>query len=294
VKRSVATEHLTELLSRVVAGGFYVDHVRAVFVFGSYAAGRLEVGDIDLDVEYEASDELRKRELRDLFDHRVPHVDFMQALRGSRRGFQIHFNQAEMLRAEPGFDLVPIFARGDTLEQAMARLMAIEPDPSAPIAARDAVTPELAGLEKLVTRPERLLLERLRGRQAISVERLELQEGVPADPETRWRIEHSWRASNPKRRAAFAAAVRLETLGAGELLAGLPGRAPLHDREGRWCAYLGIGAVDEAVQALASGWEVALGVYNVTRKSAPLHALELRRRELSADELLSLLYEPGA
>jgi hypothetical protein len=80
--------------------------------------------------------------------------------------------------------------------------------------------------------------------------------------------------------------VRLETLGAGELLAGLPGRAPLHDKEGKWCAYLGIGAVEEAVQALASGWDVGLSVYNVTRKSAPLHTFELRRHELSADELL--------
>lgn len=162
----------------------------------------------------------------------MPYIDFLRELRGSRRGFEIQFNQAATLDAEPGFRLVPIFERGDTLEEAVARLNAVVPDADARGANRDAVTPEVIGLEKLVTRPERLLLQGMQERNAITVERLELGEIVPAHPETLWRIGETWKDTNPKRRAALAAAGRLEALGAGELLAGLPSRAPLHDAKG--------------------------------------------------------------
>jgi hypothetical protein len=54
MKRSEATKRINGLLGRVVSGeGRYVSRVREVWVFGSFARGALEVGDIDVAVEFD-------------------------------------------------------------------------------------------------------------------------------------------------------------------------------------------------------------------------------------------------
>jgi predicted nucleotidyltransferase len=54
VKRSEATKRVEGLLARVVGGnGSYLPRVREVWIFGSYARGALEVGDVDLAVEFD-------------------------------------------------------------------------------------------------------------------------------------------------------------------------------------------------------------------------------------------------
>jgi predicted nucleotidyltransferase len=54
VKRSEATRRVGGLLERVVSGeGRYLPRVREVWIFGSYARGALEVGNVDLAVEFD-------------------------------------------------------------------------------------------------------------------------------------------------------------------------------------------------------------------------------------------------
>lgn len=54
MKRSEATKRINGVLGRVVsAEGRYLPRVREVWVFGSYARGALEVGDIDVAVEFD-------------------------------------------------------------------------------------------------------------------------------------------------------------------------------------------------------------------------------------------------
>ena len=52
--REKATAALSALLERVCAGGAHADCVTAVYVFGSYVRGALTVGDVDVDIEYDA------------------------------------------------------------------------------------------------------------------------------------------------------------------------------------------------------------------------------------------------
>jgi hypothetical protein len=61
-------------------------------------------------------------------------------LRGSQRALEIHFNELEDLRKE-GFESHLLWRRGDSLEQAHARLAALAPDASAKRAPPDSVHP---------------------------------------------------------------------------------------------------------------------------------------------------------
>jgi predicted nucleotidyltransferase len=54
VRRSEATRRIEGLLGHVANGeGRYLPRVREVWVFGSQARGALEVGDVDLAVEFD-------------------------------------------------------------------------------------------------------------------------------------------------------------------------------------------------------------------------------------------------
>jgi predicted nucleotidyltransferase len=88
-----------------------------VYVFGSYARGALTVGDVDVDIEYDAKlDPGVDRELVDnLVVGRDWNTPFRKALEPSR-SFQVLFSRLEMI-AEP----VLIYQRGDTLDHALAR-----------------------------------------------------------------------------------------------------------------------------------------------------------------------------
>jgi hypothetical protein len=58
VKRLEVTTRVGGLVERVVNGeGRYLPRVREVWIFGSYARGALEVGDVDLAVEFDQTKE---------------------------------------------------------------------------------------------------------------------------------------------------------------------------------------------------------------------------------------------
>jgi predicted nucleotidyltransferase len=66
ISRENATAALSALLETIRAGGPHAQCVTAVYVFGSYARGALTVGDVDVDIEYDARlDPAVKRELID-------------------------------------------------------------------------------------------------------------------------------------------------------------------------------------------------------------------------------------
>jgi hypothetical protein len=156
VRRSEATKRLEGLLARVVGGnGSYLPRVREVWIFGSYARGALAVGDVDLAVEFDQTRDEAGMWFATLLAGGFDHLGALRReLRGSQRALEIHFNELDDLRKE-GFEPQLLWRRGDSLEQAHARLAALAPDASAQRAPRDTVHPLLAEVEKSIPRPGR-------------------------------------------------------------------------------------------------------------------------------------------
>jgi hypothetical protein len=129
--------------------------VREVWIFGSYVRGALEVGDVDLALEFDQTKDEAGQwfaiRLAGGFDHLGA---LSRELRGNQRVLEIHFNELDDLRKE-GFEPRLLWRRGDSLEKGRARLAALAADASARRAARDTVHPLLADVEKLIPRPAR-------------------------------------------------------------------------------------------------------------------------------------------
>jgi hypothetical protein len=86
IPREKATTALSALLENVCTGGAHADCVTRVHVFGSYARGALTVGDVDVDIEYDAK--LQPAVERERIDNLVVGRDwntpFRKALKPSR------------------------------------------------------------------------------------------------------------------------------------------------------------------------------------------------------------------
>jgi len=154
VKRSEVTKRVEGLLARVVGGnGSYLPRVREVWIFGSYARGALDVGDVDLAVEFDQTKDEAGMWFATLMAGGFDHLGALRReLRGNQRALEIHFNELEDLRKE-GFEPQLLWRRGDSLEQGHARLAALAPEASAQRGPRDTVYPLLAEVEKLIPRP---------------------------------------------------------------------------------------------------------------------------------------------
>ena len=209
MKRSEATKRISGLLERVVSReGRYVSRVREVWVFGSYARGALEVGDIDLAVEFEQTKDEAGRWFATLMAGGFDHLSALRReLRGNQRALEIHFNELEDLRKE-GFEPQLLWRRGDSLEEARARVAALVPDPSARRAARDTVHPLLADVENLILRPARQEFSLFRWAGWLDAKLVELPSEQAANAVTRRRFADQWSDSNPRFRAAHAVASR--------------------------------------------------------------------------------------
>jgi hypothetical protein len=164
--REKATAALSTLLEAICAGGAHADCVTAVYVFGSYARGALTVGDVDVDIEYDARlDPAVERELMDnLLAGRDWNTPFRKALKPAR-ALQVLFSRLEMI-AEP----VLVYQRGDTRDQSLARVAAIAPDPEAGRAERDPVHPAIEPVAEDLARPTRILLTELLTADLLGVE----------------------------------------------------------------------------------------------------------------------------
>ncbi len=102
VKRLEATKRIEGLLARVVSGeGSYLPRVREVWIFGSYARGALDVGDVDLAVKFDQTDDEAGRWFATLMAGGFDHLAALRReLRGTQRALEIHFNELEDLRKE--------------------------------------------------------------------------------------------------------------------------------------------------------------------------------------------------
>jgi hypothetical protein len=204
LKRDRATQLLEEMLERLVAGGEWLDLVDDVYVFGSYARGAPEPGDVDVAVEYTPDERAGAHFARALATGADWSASFRRALRGKRRGLQFTFQQADRLAREPGFELHQIYHRGDTLDRAAARLRDIHVDPAAGRSERDAMVPEFVGLDDKLILPVRKALIDLKQRGAVQIDRLELADGEPIHPRVRRIVDMRWRSQNsPARRAVL-------------------------------------------------------------------------------------------
>jgi hypothetical protein len=166
-----------------------------------------------VDIEYDARRHPAvERELVDnLVTGRDPNTPFRKALRPPR-ALQILFSRLEMI-AEP----VLVYERGDTLDQALARVEAIAPDPEAGRAERDAVHPAIEPVAEDLARPTRILLTELLTAGLLTVELVDLadaDEDELADRRFLTRVRLRWRsASSPLARAARAAGGQLKAAG---------------------------------------------------------------------------------
>ena len=221
MKRSEATRRIEALLESVVKReGRYLPRVREAWIFGSYARGALEVGDVDLAVEFDQTRDEAARSFATLMAGGFDHLGALQReLRGSQRVLEIHFNELEDLRKE-GFEPQLLWRRGESLEEAHARLAALTPDASAQRAARDTVHPLLADVEKLIPRPARQEFSLFMWAGWLGAELVELPPQRAASTVTRRRFAEQWSESNPRFRAAHAVASYLEREDVAPLSAG--------------------------------------------------------------------------
>jgi predicted nucleotidyltransferase len=221
VKRWEATSRIEGLLERVGKGeGRYLPRVREVWVFGSYARGALEVGDVDLVVEFDQSQDEAGRWFATLMAGGFDHLGALRReLRGNQRVLEIHFNELDDVRKE-GFEPRLLWRRGDSLEEARARLAALAPDAIAQRAPRDTVHPLLADVEKRIPRPSRQEFSLFMWAGWLEATLVELPPQQAANAVTRRRFADQWSESNPRFRAAHAVASYLEPEGIAPLSAG--------------------------------------------------------------------------
>jgi hypothetical protein len=200
--------------------GRYLPRVREVWIFGSYARGALEVGDVDLAVEFEQTKDEAGRWFATLMAGGFDHLGALRReLRGNQRVLEIHFNELNDLRKE-AFEPLLLWRRGDSLEEARARLVTLAQDANARRATRDNRHPLLADVEKLILRPARQEFSLFMWAGWLDATLVELPSRQAANDVTRRRFAEQWSASNPRFRAAHAVASYLEREGIAPLSAG--------------------------------------------------------------------------
>lgn len=237
MKRERATALVEEMLQRLdQETAWPLELVDAVYLFGSYARGALEPHDVDIAVDFHRDEEMTARLVSYLVSSaRDPRIDLRQALIGRRRGVQFQWEASERQQLESdGVAMLPLWRRGDTLEQALAVLHGITEDPSAGRAPRDDMIEEFEGLDRFIPRPVRYDLIEWRDAGQITISRLTLPDASDMTPEreTALAIDGRWNLDSPLRRAALAALAHIRNLGAALEEIELAG-APLPSPTGR-------------------------------------------------------------
>ncbi|MFJ2162845.1 nucleotidyltransferase domain-containing protein [Streptomyces sp. NPDC087856] len=208
MKRERATTLLYDMLDRLEGGGWPLDLVDEILVFGSYARGALNPSDVDLVVEHRRDGRLTSEFLHSLSYGGDPSASMKRALKGRSRGLQIHFGERKSLEAE-GFELTLLWTRGEPVDAARARLAAITPDPEAGRAPRDHMIEAFDGIDRWVPRPVRIDLTDLVDRKAATIRQLQLPDTEPAHPAALEALTR-WSETSPLRRAAAAVLAHLE------------------------------------------------------------------------------------
>ncbi|HET7130521.1 MAG TPA: nucleotidyltransferase domain-containing protein [Gaiellaceae bacterium] len=273
------------LLARVATGeGRYLPRVREVWVFGSYARGALEVGDVDLAVEFDQTADERglwfATRLAGGFDHEGA---LRRELRGNQRVLELHLNELDELRKE-GFEPQLLWMRGDSFETARDRLGALAPDASAGRASRDTVHPLLVEVEKLVPRPARQEFSVFMWAGWLDAKLVDLPDQEATNPITRRRFRQHWSSTNPRFRAAHAVASYLEHDGIAPLGAGgtlySDQREVIDAERDYWrpsvAVHFGGKLLKWAMFDFGQGTPRVLVVLNPTARKQTLRALDMR------------------
>ena len=195
--------------------------VTELYVFGSFARGALEPHDVDVDVELKPDWRWSTYFANCLAKGRDPNAPLKRTLTGGKRGCQFQFNFHE--RAD--FSMTLLWHKGDTLQAALERLHAIQPDPTAGRAPREAMLPELEGLDQWIPLAFRETLANAVSSQAITIERYVLTEGTIASAHVREHLLYRWQVTSPLYRAASAVITDWQTRGID------PGQGHLHGRD---------------------------------------------------------------
>jgi hypothetical protein len=135
VKRERAEHVLQKLDER--QGEWPASLVTGLYVFGSFARGAPEPHDVDIDVEHEIDERWASHFAGCLAYGRNPHSPVKRMLTDGKRGCQFQFN----FRDRADFDMTLLWRKGDTLQAGLERLTAIQADPAAARAPRDAMLP---------------------------------------------------------------------------------------------------------------------------------------------------------
>ena len=183
-----------------------------IHVFGSYARGAVDPHDVDLAVELTADKEFAIMAAWRRARGSDPYTSVRQALVGSRRGVEFHFHELRMLH-DDGIETKLLWRRGEALATALGRLHAIEPDPAAGRAPRDAMLPAFEGIDRWVPRPVREMLVAWIAAGAVQVERIVLPDATVVGTKANSTMRRRWADSSPIRRAANAAVAHLQHQG---------------------------------------------------------------------------------
>lgn len=176
-----------------------------------------------------------------------------------------------------------LWHKGDTLQAVLERLNAIQPDPTAGRAPREAMLPEFEGLDQWIPLAFRETLANAVSSQAITIERCVLAEGTIAGADAREHLLYRWQATSPLYRAASAVITDWETRGIN------PGQGHLHgrdirDRDTPYFAGFSLRYFNAIPACLTEyGGLEWLEVIHPTR-TKPLDALRIRPRDRSGIE----------
>lgn len=282
MKRERATTLLNEMLDRLEEGGWPLDLVDEILVFGSYARGALNPSDVDLVVEHRRDDRLTSEFLHSLSYGGDPSASMKRALKGRSRGLQIHFGERKSLEAE-GLELTLLWTRGESVDAARARLAAITPDPAAGRAPRDHMIEAFDGIDRWVPRPVRIDLTDLVDRKAATIRQLQLPEAEPAHPAALEALTR-WSETSPLRRAAAAVLAHLEATSRPLDSVYLHGEPVIGSRYSDTTWQTGVGFGWSHYRSISHHLKEGTDWFEVVRptRTQPLHALHITVQDRSA------------
>lgn len=282
MKRERATTLLNDMLDRLELGGWPLDLVDEILVFGSYARGALNPSDVDLVVEHRRDDRLVSEFVHALSYGRDPSASMKRALKGNSRGLQIHFGERKTLEAE-GFELTLLWTCGEPIDAARARLAAITPDPEAGRAPRDHMIEAFDGIDRWVPRPVRIDLTDLVDRKAATIRQLQLPDAEPAHPAALEALTR-WTATSPLRRAAAAVLAHLEATSCPLDSVYLHGEPVIGSRYNGTTWRTGIGFGWSHHRSIVHHLQEGTDWFEIVRptKTQPLHTLHITAQDRSA------------
>ncbi|GAA2114976.1 nucleotidyltransferase domain-containing protein [Streptomyces synnematoformans] len=282
MKRDRATSLLKDMLDRLEEGGWPLDLIDEILVFGSYARGALNPADVDVVVEHRTDERLTSEFVHALSYGRDPSASMKRALKGSSRGLQIHFRERKTLEEE-GFEMTLLWSRGEPVSAARTRLETLTPDPSAGRAPRDHMIEAFDGIDRWVPRPVRIDLIDLVHRKAATIEQLQLPDAQPTDPAALQALTR-WSETSPLGRAAAAVLAHLERTSRPLDSVYLHGAPVLGSRYSDTTWQVGIGFGWRYYQSIVHHLQEGDEWFEVVRptRTQPLHTLHITVQDRAA------------